>query len=447
MQILRVIPIDHWIKVRYSYMSQIRKKKSISRIFWTYLAYLPKVIRAPLIRSQFQIDYVLPDELVFKQAETTDEINQAFNLVYQSYVELNYMDPNEAKIRLNKYNTLSTTIILVAKWKDEVVGTLSIIPNSALGIPSEQSWDLTHYKSGGRQIAEISALSIKKGFRKQRGKLLLPLCKLMYYFCTKVLQLDGIIISTKIEVEPFYTDVLLFEKIELGSQNQNKTVKGVPATCCYLKLSDELELNYRKIYDKKSKEFNLYHFFVEATTRNILLPEAKHCLQAYTNKQNLSMAKLLEIHPALTEKFSDQDKLVLKNIDINDAFSFDINEENQTADRLQKRYQIKQRAWFYAARMQGPLPARIVDVSRTGLKVIVSKDVQLIKPNSAILIFFQYDGVLVNLSAEVLWIKSDRVIGCKLTETSQQWKKYYESIMQELVSSENVIPLKIKKSA
>lgn len=423
-------------------------KKSINRIFWTYLARLPKMIRAPIIRSQFQIDYNLPDELVFKQADTTDEINQAFNLVYQSYVELNYMDPNEAKIRLNKYNTLSTTVILVAKWKDEVVGTLSIIPDSALGIPSEESWNLAHYKSGGRQIAEISALSIKKGFRKQRGKLLLPLCKLMYYFCTKVLQLDGIIISTKLEVEPFYTDVLLFEKIELGSQNQNKTVKGAPSTCCYLTLSDESKLNYQKVYGKKSKEFNLYHFFVEATTHNILLPVAKHCLQAYTHKQNLAMAKILDTHPALTENFSEQDKLIIMNIAINDAFSFEINREKPKPDRLQKRFQIKQKAWFYAAHMAGPIPARIGDASRTGLKIITSEAVPEIKQNCAIVVFFQYDGMLVNLAAEVLWIKSDRVIGCKLTEASPQWEKYYESILQEFsFFSTNVTPLKIKKSA
>lgn len=428
-------------------MNRIRRKKSISRIFWSHLAHLPKLIRAPIIRSQFQIDYDLPDELVFKQAETTDEINQAFNLVYESYVELNYMDPNEAKIRLNKFNTLSTTIILVAKWKDEVVGTLSIIPDSALGIPSEQSWDLAHFKSGGRQIAEISALSIKKGFRKQRGSLLLPLCKLMYYFCTKVLQLDGIIISTKIEVEPFYTDVLLFEKIELGSQNQNKAVKGNPSTCCHLTLGDEAKLNYQKVYGKKSKEFNLYHFFVEATTRNILLPEAKRCLQTYTNKQNISLAKLLDIHPSLTENFSEQDKLVIMNIDISDAFSFDINRKTEQPDRQQKRFQIKQRAWFYAARMQGPLSAKIVDVSRSGLKIIIAEDVPETIQNGAVLVFFQYDGVLVNLAAEVLWIKSGRVIGCKLTETSPQWEKYYESILQELSLSENLIPLKIKKSA
>lgn len=428
-------------------MSSSIKRKPISRKFWSYLAYLPKPIRARLIRAQFEIDYELPKELIFKQAETTDEITQALHLVYQNYVDLEYMDANEAKLRLTKYNTLATTVILVAKWNDEVIGTLSIIPDSALGIPSDQTYNLAQYKNDGHQIAEISSLAIKKGFRKQRGKLLLPLCKLMYQFCTQILQLDGIIVSTMPDVEPFYTDVLLFEKNISNSVQLNMYVKGAPTTCCYLPLNDDTVNNYKKIYGKKIKKFDLHHFFTQEKTSNIQLPEAKHCLQAYMKKQNTSLAEILNIFPTLTKNFTEKEKIILKNIDISDAFSFDSDESTNTPARKSKRYHIKQQAWAFTAKNKTSIPVYIVDISDSGLKIILSDNTAVIKKNDEILIFFEHEAEIVQLIAKILWIRNNRVTGCEIMTPSEKWNEFAKMIYQELSINENIIQFKVKKPA
>lgn len=313
-----------------------KQKRPVSRKFWSLLKYLPGFVRAPIIRSKFDVELDLPKEITLKQAETEDEIKQALKLVYDSYVELDYIDRNAAEMRFSKYHALPSTVILVAKWQDEVIGTLSILPDSPFGLPAETTWSLEKYRSQGQIIAEISSLSIKKHFRMRRGKLLLPLCKIMYLYCTKALKLDGIVIATTLEVEPFYTDILLFEKVVKKTGQAHQLVKGNPSSCCFLKFGDDLEERYKEIYNTKPIRKNLYHFFTQAMTPNIQLPEPKNCIQSYTTQKNLSQAQILEEHSELIQEFSDFEKLILKNSDLTDALPESLSPKNENTIRSKR---------------------------------------------------------------------------------------------------------------
>ena len=167
-------------------MSQT-KKFSKRRFLWTLLRHLPQFLKDKLIRSFFEVDYTLPDDLVFKQAETVDEVTQALGLVYEAYLELNYISQSEARIRFNKFLALPSTVILIAKQNEEVIATLSIVPDSSMGLPSEVAWPITKYREQHQMLAEISALSIKKSYRSRRGRLLFSLCKYMFLYCRDIL--------------------------------------------------------------------------------------------------------------------------------------------------------------------------------------------------------------------------------------------------------------------
>lgn len=425
-----------------------RKVKPISRKFWSYLNYLPKRIRAPLLRTQFQITYDLPKDLVLKQAETKDEITQALNLVYQSYIDFNYIDPNEAKLRLTKYNILPTTFILIAKYGEEVVGTLSIVPDSALGIPSELTFNIDDYRNNNTRIAEISSLAIKRGFRKQRGQLLLPLCKIMYLFCTQILKLDGIIVSTIPNVEAFYTDVLLFEKNKLHTIEPNIYTKGTPTTCCFLPLNESTVNAYKKVYEKKEKKYNLYHFFVEATTENIKMPEPKICFQSYTKQQISTIAELVKVHPELMQNVTEADHLILNNIDVSELYSFskETSGSSQGHDRKNKRYHIRQAAWLSAANADQTVEVYIADLSEDGVKLVLKSPIE-IKNNAEVLIFFNYNSRKVKLTAKVLWTKNRKVIGCQILECSSSWSDFYRAVVEEILDNQNTDSFHLKRSA
>jgi len=430
-------------------MRRKKSKRPISRKFWSFLKFAPKALRQHFIRTKFEVDLNLPPEITLKQAETEEEIRQALNIVHDSYVELEYMDPTESQLRFSKFHALPTTVILVAKWEDEVIGTLSIIPDSALGLPADMTWSLDKFRKNGKVIAEISSLAIKKDFRMRRGKLLMPLCKIMYLYCTKLLKLDGIVIATTMEVEPFYTDILLFKKVVATTGQEHKLVKGNPSSCCYLELDDKLIESYRKIYSKKPLNRNLYHFFMHHNTTNIHLPVQKQCIQSYMIQKNSSQAQIMKDHRSLTHEFSDSDKQVIKNLDITGTFTeplaSGITDEGPT--RTNPRAEIRAQAWCFFENDRQPLLCRIMDISKTGFKMILKKSDRNVNKEDQFILVLDFHGKLIQCKAEIKWIQSQTKAGCHVLEPSKGWDQLMEEILIEVNSDHKVVPLRKRKTA
>lgn len=427
-----------------------RKRRPISRRFWSYLKYLPRSFRVEIIRSQFEVEYDLPEHIVLKQAETEDEIKQALKIVHDSYVELNYIDPTESQLRFSKFHALPTTVILVAKWQNEVIGTLSIIPDSALGLPSDTTWPLDRYRKNGNVIAEISSLAIKKDFRMRRGKLLLPLCKIMYQFCTQILQLDGIIIATTVEVEPFYTDILLFETVVDKTGQEHQMVKGNPSSCCYLPLNKNTVQGYRETYSHRKPNRNLYRFFVEEKTPNIQLPDMRKCVQAYTLKKNIAQASLLHQHESLSRDFSAYDMMVMKNLDITDKLPVQFNEayENMFPNRKKVRMETRVVGWVFLKGNFEPLKCQILDVSEDGFQLNLKNNSFKMTKGDSLMLVLDFEGQHIQCKARVMWSKYDARIGCLITETNEDWQLLVDQISMELHPPDNLIHLtQVKKIA
>lgn len=407
-------------------------------------------MRKMIVRSKFEVEHELPPDIILKQAETEDEIQQALRLVHDSYVELNYMDPNEPGLRFSKFHALPTTVILIAKWKDDVIGTLTIIPDSALGLPSDTTWSLEKYRKDGKIIAEISSLCIKKDFRMRRGRLLMPLCKIMYLYCKQVLKLDGIVIATTLEVEPFYTDILLFETVVEKTGQKHMLVKGNPSSCCYLALDDNLRKNYQRTYGKKPLSKNLYHFFLDSETPNIQLPKPKHCIQSYMIEKNSSKARLLNTHRSLLKDFSDVDKLIIKGLDASNSLSsISLNTDLPNQHRRSPRPEIRAEGWCFFSNGMPPARCIVMDVSRTGFKIALRQANGQIHSGERFVLALNFNGTMIQCQAEVKWNQSQTKMGCQVVETSPSWNQLIAEVLSEISSHEqtNLAPLPQRKTA
>lgn len=410
------------------------KKRPISRKFWNYLRFLPKPLQAKVVRDNFEVDYDLPSELIFKQAETEDEIRQAFRLVHDSYVELDYMDRTESELRFSIFHALATTIVLVAKIGDEVIGTISIVPDSAIGLPSDTTWDLSKYRQKGKMIAEVASLAIKKNYRMRRGKILLPLCKIMFMYCERIFKLDGIVIATTLEVEPFYLHVLLFEKVVEKTGQKHHMVKGNPSTCCYLEFNQNLKESYKKIYNKKKKSRNLYHFFVEAETPNIHLPIQREALQSYNLKKNIASSEMLKKEPSLIRDLSFTEKRVLRNLYASKAAPLgpQVYDNNSEYSRDNSRYDVRYRCWCFFSGDTQPIEGQLTDVSTKGFRMNLRDTDRKTEMSENFVVVLEFHGQMIHCSAIVKWIVLESRIGCELTGGFQNWQKIVGTIDQEL---------------
>lgn len=407
-----------------------KSQRPIERKFWSYLKYLPAFLRAPYLRTKFEIPNELPADIVLKQAETEDEINAALQLVYESYLELNYIDPNQARKRLTKFHLLPTTVILIIKLKEEVIGTISIIMDSSMKLPSDATWDLGRFRKNGAQIAEISSLCIKKS-EYRRGKLLLPLCKLMYLYCKNYLKLDGIIVSATLEVEAFYTDLLLFEKVVMRTGQRNKLVKNNPSTCCFLPLHGQTaETMYKQVYHKKPQAYNLYKFFVETITPNIQLPEPKACLQSYTYKQISAISKIVSRWPEALSTLTSQDLQIISNLDLVKEFEYVAQPKSQARiERLETRQKIK----CFLTETKQIIDVTLLNVSAGGFKICLHDDSRLMAPLASVVIYFNDGSQTFTFTGEIKW-SSKSVLGCQVKSNIPAWENYIKNILNEFES-------------
>lgn len=413
-------------------MTFSKKSRPVTKRIWSLLKYLPAPLRKRLIRSQFEISYELPPEYVFCQAETQDEIEEALKIIHESYSHLGYIDPRPEQVHFNSFLCLPTTTILILKYKEEVIGTMSIVQDSPFGLPSEATWNLDHLKASKKRIAEVSALTIKKGHKNSKGHLLLTLCKLMYEFNLKTLKLDGVVMAATLEVEPFYSDILLFKKVVPKTGQEHKAVKGNKSTCCFLDFN-EAKPEFISEYGSKEKHKNLYHFFAEFISPNIRLPEDKLSLHGLHRKKNLAIQQVLTKYPRLKEMFSTEDKLRLANLDPTLTLGAVIGHIPLHADRENPRVSIKS---LDAHLFHGPTgaiaQAVLVDISSDGFRVRITSEFRETRNLDSCVLVFNVNGENFSIHASLQW-KRDRSIGYRIQETSlSEWHRFTSMVFQEI---------------
>ena len=156
-------------------MSSLKKiwHRGLRRLF----AALPRDQRFAIYRSFVDCDPAPSQRLQLKIAETREELEACFSLLHDAYVDAGFMRPDPSGMRVTIYHALPTTTTLCAKWDGEVVGTISLIRESALGFPLQAIFDLSDLRAREGQIAEVSALAVHPKFRKTGGAILFPLMK------------------------------------------------------------------------------------------------------------------------------------------------------------------------------------------------------------------------------------------------------------------------------
>src|SRR5882724_13238169 len=100
--------------------------------------------------------------LDFGLATDRDTFEQAFRLQHDQYVAQGYMDPHPTGLRLNIHSALPSTRVFVAKADGRVVGTMTLIVDSQLGLPMDQIYagDLGGIRSERHQLTEASGLAL-----------------------------------------------------------------------------------------------------------------------------------------------------------------------------------------------------------------------------------------------------------------------------------------------
>ncbi|MDD3800088.1 MAG: hypothetical protein PHE36_13025, partial [Novosphingobium sp.] len=184
-----------------------------SRLVRRVSSVLPGKLRFAVYGKLIRCDAELPEKMVFKLAETREELEACFRLLHDAYVESGFMRVDPSGMRVTVYHALPTTSTLLCRHGDRVVGTISLIRESAMGFPMQRVFDLGAVRRQGGNVAEVSALAIDPRFRSASGRILLPLMKFMYEYARRQFDTRHLVIAVNPRHVGFYESILCFRRL------------------------------------------------------------------------------------------------------------------------------------------------------------------------------------------------------------------------------------------
>ncbi len=201
-------------------------------------------------------DSVVPAGVECKTANTLDELGQARELVLRTYIRKGYVqDGGLNQDRANAYRDAQT---FVAKRGDSVVMTVTLVPDSPLGLPMDEIYgaemDLLRHQR--RVLAEASAFAGHECLGSQGMSCYLALARQLY-FHARGAGVDDLCIAVNPRHSAFYERVLLFEDLGDTDPRPYPRVSNHPAC--------GKRLNVRAFEERvKRTNIRIYRFFFGA---------------------------------------------------------------------------------------------------------------------------------------------------------------------------------------
>lgn len=201
------------------------------------------------------------NRLHFGLARDTGSFDGSFRLVHDQYVWRKYMVAHPSGRRLSLHHALPSTKIFVAKAGSEVVGTLTLVQDSSIGLPMDEVYreELSHLRDRGRRLGEVSALAMDPGYRNAGVGILMRLVRIMLIHVAEVSPLDDLCIAVNPRHADFYLRAFRSSS-RLGDLKEYQRVNGAPAVGLHLDL-DFIRSQIRAVHMGDPGPGELYTFF------------------------------------------------------------------------------------------------------------------------------------------------------------------------------------------
>jgi hypothetical protein len=204
---------------------------------------------------------VVRKRLHFGLAHQTEAFDGSFRLVHDQYVWRRYMAPHPTGRRLSLHHSLPSTKVFVAKAGSQVVGTLSLVQDSPVGLPMDEIYreELSGFRAQGRRVCEVSALAIDQEYRTSGVGILMRLVRLMMIYAAHVNQLDDMCIAVNPRHADFYLKAFRSSH-SLGGVKEYRRVNGAPAVGVHLDLHF-VRSQIAAVHGGGAEPGSLYRFF------------------------------------------------------------------------------------------------------------------------------------------------------------------------------------------
>jgi len=195
-------------------------------------------------------------------ANTRELREKAFRLVYDVYIREGYdlRFGRDSGLWCTIHHLHPGTVIFLAEREGVHVGSVTVIPDSPLGLPTERIFPepLTGLRGAGRRLSEISSLVVTDESGGVPPELAMHLYRLTHITSLHLHRSTDIVASVMAHHAKFYSRFLLFDEASPTPRLSPKTSQQVS----YVRLNLEtMRDRYERRYARASGRRNLYRWF------------------------------------------------------------------------------------------------------------------------------------------------------------------------------------------
>jgi hypothetical protein len=154
------------------------------------------------------------------------------------------------------------TLTFLAMKAGQAAGTISIVPDSRLGLPTDIIFpeQLAVLRKAGRRLSEIFSLGVNDGIAHSAVDLTMHLYRLVHLAATHLFYNTDIVASVMDHHAAFYSKILLFDEVSPESRQSPKTGEQVVFTRINL---ETMERRYAEKYSRLKDKRNLHRWFFQ----------------------------------------------------------------------------------------------------------------------------------------------------------------------------------------
>ena len=217
-----------------------------------------------LVHSSQRVPGLPGEQITLSIARSQSDLEDAFGLVYRSYVRAGLDSPNPTGLRVTKYHFLPTTEVILARNAGVPIATASLIVDSHLGLPAESIYrdEISRLKQRGLRLAEVGSLAD----RRESPARFIQMFRVLSTLIAQAAQTrgcNGLIAATHPRHARFYIRQIGFEPF--GEIRACPYAQGNPAVALLLDFEDHRRRDteiYHHLFGHKysDQELEPYHW-------------------------------------------------------------------------------------------------------------------------------------------------------------------------------------------
>lgn len=210
------------------------------------------------------------DGIKIKFATTSSEFSQAMQLIHKIYTQKGLITSDGKQTYFSPHIILPNNRLVVAIKNNTVIGTISLIEDSPIGVPMDNvhPYETAALRSQKEKFAEVGSFAIESEY--QHHGITLLLYKAVFLYICLHRNIQSILIAVHPRVSDFYRSLFKFEKI--GDEQKYSTLNNAKSVPLKARSADAIAfINNNDMFNSENRNICFDYILTQYVSPNATL--------------------------------------------------------------------------------------------------------------------------------------------------------------------------------